>query len=290
MVPRYFDFSSEKIDIEFYDNSGLSPQEKNIIEIKESLEKSPAFEDNFQISEEWRKVIEYYNIVINYSLPFKTLNCFRAISLSPILMVKMTYLLWQSQNVNKDNLLQGITRFENELAVAWHWIKEGDWIEAIDWLLERMPDSMKNGFLISSFEWKKAFMNYTLNAETGELLNLLENNEVLINQIVPAPSQIKIQNIREKLGGNSNLPEYLVFIPNEWKDLFPQAMNAELPVYVRGLLISPVKSALAMTGKDDTIWNDENVKMRRTINFYRQFLPSEYAEILLCMVKRILQK
>jgi hypothetical protein len=205
-------------------------------------------------------------------------------------MVKMTYLLWQSQNVNKDNLLQGITRFENEHAVAWHWIKEGDWIEAIDWLLERMPDSIKNGFLISSFEWKKAFMNYTLNAETGELLNLLENNEALINQIVPAPSQIKIQNIREKLGGNSNLPEYLVFIPNEWKDLFPQAMNAELPVYVRGLLISPVKSALAMTGKDDTIWNDENVKMRRTINFYRQFLPSEYAEILLCMVKRILQK
>jgi len=284
VVPRYFDFSRDSVEIEKKETTGLRPQEINILEIKSSLENSPAFDQDFRISEEWEKVILYYNIVINYSLPFKTLNCFRAIAMSPSLMVKMIYLLWQSQSVNKDNLLQGLTRFENELAVAWHWIKESDWSESMDWLLLGMPEAF------NCFENRKTFMNYSLNTETGELLNLIVNNERPINEIITAPHKSRIREIREKLGGNENLPDNLVFIPNEWKDLFPLAMDSDLPVYVRGLLLSPVKSALALTGHDDSIWSENDSKMRRTINFYRQFLPAEYAEILLSMVKRILQK
>lgn len=43
---------------------------------------------------------------------------------------------------------------------------------------------------------------------------------------------------------------------------------------------------------DISLWNeDENsLQMRRAINFYRQFLPDEYAEILLQMVKLIHQR
>ena len=295
IVPRYYNFFNEPSVQLICEPNSLTPQEKNIIRIKESLEYADAFDENLQFSEDWKKVVQYYNLVIRYSLPFKTLNCFRAIASSPLLMVKMTYLLWQNQTVNKDDLLHGLSRFENELAVAWHWIRIEHWTSAINWLLLKFPVSFHHLIKENIFECRNSLLRYTLQTEASEIKYLVGYNSIPNYPQVSQPSNQRIHEIRQKIGGNRNLNDNFIEIPDEWFSLFGNAFQLNLPPttkYIRSLLLSPVKAALTVTGQDDSLWkNDEkNVEMRRTINFYRQALPSEYFEILICMVKRIYQK
>ncbi len=282
VVPRYFDFSHQTVEIQNSDDPGLSPQENNIKNIKSALDEALPF------TEEWKRVIEYYNIVMKYSLPFKTLNCFRAIAKSPELLTKMALTLSQSSSITKDDFHTGLSRFEGEFAIAWHWISNEYWDSSSGWFLQDFSELVIQNLIKSLFESRKSLLLYTLNTVPEEAINILINN--VRNHIpVQAPTRNQINDIRAKLGANKNFPDNLIFIPGNWKRLFPNALDGQLPIYVRALLISPVKAALTLTGKDNSLWEDKNLKMRRTINFYRQFLPAEYAEILLCMVKRINQ-
>lgn len=222
VVPRFFDFSELKIENIDHEKSEVNPQTANIIKIKKSLEATLAFSDD------WNQVVKYFNIVKQYSLPFKTLNCFRAISQSPLLMAKMACHLWL-MNIESQ---QELARYENELAVSYHWINEQDWNEAIDWLLFGMPESSINLLIQNVFENKKRLLNYTLNIETGELLNLLSNSTINTKQ-VQHPTHDQIQRIRAKFGANKNLPSNLILIPDVWKELFPLSMDKNLPTYVR---------------------------------------------------------
>jgi hypothetical protein len=282
VVPRFFNNSKDDNLVLDPLNSLLTPQEVNIKNLLTSLEQASAF------SEEWNKVITYFDIAQKYSLPFKTLNCFRAISQSPLLMVKMALTLCQSTNITRDDFLAGLSKYEGEFAIGWHWIKFEYWNQASEWLCEKIPENLVSVLFISLFESRKLLLSYTLNVYPETSLTVLLKIPNDKNPVFP-PSRIKVNEIREKLGGNTNFPNILILIPNEWKVLFPFAMDRELPIYVRALLISPVKAALAITGKDDSIWNEDNLKMRRTINFYRQFLPVEYLELFTCMIRRIYQ-
>lgn len=285
VVPRFFDSSSQTDKNLDSENYSLKPQEINIKNIKASLEEAPAY------TEEWKKVIEYYITVLKYSLPFKTMNCFRAIAESPLLMVKMALSLSQSARIIKEDFLFGLSRFEGEFAVAWHWINSEHWDNAMEWFMLDFPSSMIPNLWISLSENRMSLLSFTLNPVSNADLVYLSNKAITVNPIHP-PSRLRIQEIRSKLGSNTNFPNNLIIIPDNWTCLFPNAMDCQLPIYIRALLVSPVKAALAMTGMDESLWIEDEIhlKMRRTINFYRQLLPEEYADIFMCMVKQINKK
>jgi len=283
VVPRFFDFSRTKNETANFEENELTPQKININNLREALETtSPT-------SEEWKKVIFYFNIINQHRLPFKTLNCFRAIAQSPLLMAKMVNVLSQSSKVIESNFLEGLTRFEGELGVAFHWISYNYWDSSIEWYVNELPTIIFASVIENIFEKRKLLLTYTLNSVSENDLELLLCKSTKANILTQPPTKFQVQEYQSKLGSNSNQPNNLVIIPDDWMFLFPNAKSKDLNIYVKAFLISPVKAALSLTGKEDSLWDENNLKMRRTMNFYRQFRPTEYSEILICMVKQIKQ-
>lgn len=289
VVPRFFDFSRKPNNSNNIDIEETNPQERNILEIKSILEKEG------KKGEEWKKTIKYFITAVRFNLPFKTFNHFRAIMRCPELTTKMFLVLNQSsevrENISKEEINHAMETFENEFAIAWHWINsEKHWEIAVEWYLYEFPDDIRILILPKVFEQIKELLDYTL----------LNNSEGLINKLIAEtcdedvrpPDIATVNSIRAKFGPSQNFPNNLVFIPDEWRQLFPRAMNNEIPIFIRAFLISPVKAALAFTGKDFSIWDldKNNLKMRRTMNFYRRFNRADYLylfENMVCQIKNM---
>ena len=285
IVPRYFDFTSNGKDIEAA-VSGLSPQEANILELLVLLEKSGPLDD------EWKKVHKYFIIAVNYNLPFKTFNHFRAIARTPGLLAKLFISLSQSNEVKNaiplDYIQNALVLFEQEFAVAWHWLNtKNHWEKAIDWLLSGLPSFLHGSTLISLYRQINELLDHSLFNYRKDLVNRLLSEDCETMAIPPTISQVN--EIRSKLGANQNYPESEIFIHDEWAFLFRNAANSSFPQFIRSFLFSPVKAALAFMGKDLSIWEPENLLTRRVINFYRQLKPNEYLELfenMVCQLKK----
>ena len=96
-----------------------------------------------------------------------------------------------------------------------------------------------------------------------------------------------IQNMRSKIigrtGNNQDLPMCKVSNSEKFFDL--EGANG----YQVTCLLSPVKAAESLMGKNDDLWkyDDESMKLRRVINFYRSYQSEVYNEILTAVVKKI---
>ena len=138
----------------------------------------------------------------------------------------------------------------------------------------------------------KDLITHTIPGITESDVDLLFNSEqVNSDPRILQPTLLRLQDIRAELGENITLNRQLFNINNRWTFLFSNAMNHNIPPFVRGLLISPLQAALTNAGKDDTLWQNDVVTLnkRRIMNFYRQYKPAIYAEILTNMIKLIRQ-
>lgn len=275
IVPKFYDFDEPQ---DFPQEQRKIQSITNIEEMTEVL-----LEENGYQGESWEKVLIYFKIILQQQLPFRTLNYFSSIAGSANLMVRMLFAI--SLKLDKEEWISGIIKFENEFATSYHWIKTDIWNIEFEKLLNSVPDILKNEVIKVCAESQKTVIEATLNSNTGDLIRFAYQGVKCKN--IPTITRSDIQNMRSKIigrtGNNQDLPMCKVSNSEKFFDL--EGANG----YQVTCLLSPVKAAESLMGKNDDLWkyDDESMKLRRVINFYRSYQSEVYNEILTAVVKKI---
>lgn len=233
----------------------------------------------------WDKVVVYFKILTSNNLPLKTLDVFRIIAETPLSCTKLALILLDHQElITPEERKNGLLQFENEFALAWHWIDYATWKQAIEWV--RKYDDIAEYYIKNLLE------------------NSLSNNANSIKELYSLFSTEQIQN-DTPINDNSFIHKYtqLVDIQSEdwlikkendwiiypkiapkWQTLFQTNYGRAIRTFLNG----PAKAALSFMGQDNGyLWKSENEIQRRIIFYYWKLNPEAYTELFLAMVKKV---
>jgi hypothetical protein len=243
------------------------------------------------IDDIWYKVAVYFQLLVDNNLPFTVIDYFRVIAESPLLMVKMAIILLD-RKIDSKIRIKGLSQFENDFAMAWHWIDNQTWEEGFNNFILRKYDDIKE-FYVSDI------VKQSLNTDTDTAANIRKlvagSDVVRINDF---NEQSFINNYMQKIGLN-NLDDILIRendwiiyprINKKWQDLFHQEYGAA----IRNFLWTPAKAALSAMGKDEDsdgnknlLWMKKHEIERRIMFYYWKLLPDEYNKMFEAMLEKI---
>lgn len=275
IIPKFYDFINRIDDDQ---ESRLLLKTKNVDLYIYNLSAEGIFD-----GDEWKKVLKYFEIAIKHRLPFRTFNCFSAIASKPELMVKMLFTL--CIQLDKDDWGRGIIKFENEFAVAYHWISADVWNMVFGGILNTIPEILKLEICKVCIESQRIVLELTLNTKVEGLISYaLQGGRCrTVNSFSRADIQEMRSRIMGRAGNNNDLPRCHITNVQRYFNL-DGATNYQITC-----LQSPVKAAETLMGKGEDLWenNESALTMRRTINFYRSYLTDIYNEILINVVMHI---
>lgn len=236
-------------------------------------------------SDYWNVTIQYFICAQDNGLPFESFRCFNLISQSQELMARFAvYLCSDNIQYSKEKKISGLKRFEEEFAIAWHWITPSIWLNSIN-------------EYCSIFKLEDSFGSFT-SFYTRYLTTLLYNTDDFsidpfkkyliqdekICQKSPLPFNSEIQ---ELFAVNNDIPDYISkwypIINNNYLHLYP---IAEQNRKRWGALLSPLTSALAVTDLDKSIFSYEYHHRQIVLN-YRRRMPYWYHHLYTIMIERI---
>jgi hypothetical protein len=211
--------------------------------------------------------MRYYDIVVEYDLPFNTFNCFKAISQSQELMVKFLYCL-----ADNDKQLYPLEFFEKEFAVCFHWINQ---------------TKVNQVFENCSEEIKEKTNTFHLSKYYSELMRLItiEDDRVREDESYDRRDYDNINTLRQLIIGdtdnNADLPHVIINLNRRYFN-YQGILNYQVTC-----LLSPAKVAENIMGISDDLWTNENEQLRRIINYYREKTPEVYTAMLVKVINQI---
>ncbi len=238
----------------------------------------------------WQKVKKYFDICIEYDLPFSTFDFLRASCTTPQLIAK-TFCCLSIYNEDKDFIDKTCQILEEDLGFAFHWIPKKYWGSSIKWLEESLVKTYKQNEtesiikeiqkniieLISNSDpiyWFNKISDYFLSGKTHTINGFHLNTE--------------IYKLRQSLNHRvlDELPEKSPKIITEFKELLPVTRDN---YRVKMLLKAPLAVALSISGQDEKIWNiDENAEtVRRNIQYAQRISPDWYGKAILYCLSRL---
>ena len=246
---------------------------QNILDWADRLQESDVTE------RAWIDVATAFSICSKYNLPFTTYNGLKPIASSSELLVKMiiALLIHGGENV----LRQEINRFEQEMAVALHWVPKAVWDKSL-LFLGKIPDY----YLIDFANLVKDLLRLTVSPDISTELEVF----ILLGQIKETKklTYAEIHDYCAQINGlsldNKDLP--VVQFDLEQKGYYPSMKL--LPSY-RTMIESAMCAA-------ENICQVENAKdlfckgekeYARVVNFYRNYFKETYYTIFLKTIKII---
>jgi hypothetical protein len=283
IIPRFYDSEKENLTEE----ERCKNRENSIKQWAEHLAL-----DDFQ-SNSWQAVLTYYDIVLQYKLPFATFNCFTAIAKSPELMLNFWLILILSDKkmFGEDD---SVGRFENEFAVAFHWINKGVLCKKMQELLDTYSKEIEIDELANHF---KHLLEMTLNCDAAikekiQKIIISGDTESLIKCFTRDEMIQLCDELRVYL---SECQSHFVNVTHKNYFTLPSYEDKELANKLQTILFSPVKVAENIMGISSDLWyngdkekiKQNNKQLRRIINFYRVKTPNVYAKVLVNVINQI---
>ncbi|MCK4664934.1 MAG: hypothetical protein KAT68_18835 [Bacteroidales bacterium] len=231
----------------------------------------------------WKRVIKYYKICVNNEIPFSTFDIFRAATSTRELATKLFCFL--SVYNESENFTDKICKdIEDDLGYSFHWISTNYWNNAVDWIKESFELSEKSEEEKLLREMIFSLINNSEPIDWFEKIAdfILSNRTFFFNRFV-LNEEIRI--LRQSLGEKvlNELPIICPKIPEEYKPILPVTYDTRL---VKILLKAPLAVALLITGKNESIWNDneQTETIRRNIQYCQWIAPDWYGKaILYCL-------
>lgn len=244
-------------------------------------------QDHNEIS--WQKVKKYFDICIEYDLPFSTFDFLRAASSSPELIAKMFCFL-SIYNPDNDFTDKTCQILEEDLGFSFHWIPKKYWENAIQWLNKSFLITYnQNQTNLIIKEINNSIFEVISNSEPVEWFNkvadfTINNNIYKFNRFV---LNEEIRTLRQNLGEKvlNELPEICPKIPEGYKPILSVTWDTRL---VKILLKTPLAIALSITDKEEKIWKDDEKSeiIRRNIQYCQWIAPDWYGKaVLYCLNK-----
>lgn len=243
------------------------------------------------IDDIWDKVAVYFRLLVSNNLPLKTIDYYRIIAESPLSMAKLALVLLDSKNnLAPEERKKGLLAFENEFALAWHWLDVATWKQALEWYKEKFNDIgdyyiidiLTNSLQISSDKATKLY---------GLVINNTQSEDYSIDEQRCIRDYTGYVDIESEDWLSRNEQNWIVYpkLTRNWQNLFSQEYGAA----VRTFLWGGAKAALSAMGedKDDTdnklLWKPENEMQRRIVFYFWKLNPETYTMLFLGMVKKI---
>lgn len=237
----------------------------------------------------WQKVKKYYDICIEYDLPFSTFDHLRASCYTPELSVKMFCFL--SMN-NDENFIDSTCQIiEDDLGFSFHWIPKKYWSAAIEWLengLKHIYEQNDIQIIIQRVMLKiQELIGSTIPIEWFSKINEFITAERLI-EINGFHLNTEIHKLRQRLGYRvlEELPKQNPHISEEFKHIIPITNENYI---VKIILKAPLAVALSIAGKDESLWshNEYSDEIRRNIKYVQWISPDWYGKAILYSLSRI---
>jgi hypothetical protein len=258
------------------DNRSSTPEDRmvRVIRLRDELLAAKCEDDV------WQRFLSYYKICLNHDLPYSTFDILRAIGFSSTLAARTFVFLLSYDDTQSfaDDVCKNI---EDDLGLSFHWINKNDWGTAMEWvgchtntdLMALVSSGIKSFF--DDLYPSNLFLKIS-NYVTQNIRPQMQSDYHLHRRIIE---------LRASLGAKvlSELPNACPKIPEEYKNII--GVNGE-NANVKILLKSPLAVALSITGKDETLWNEQNEYIRRNVIYSQQLNPEWYSEaIIYCLTK-----
>ena len=238
----------------------------------------------------WKIIHKYFKICIVHGIQFSTFDVFRAAVSTPELIAKLFCFLCV-YNEETNFLEQTCKELEDNLGFCFHWVSNIHWNNAIDWI--------KTSF---ESEIKLEEIDLIINNLARNIYYLINNNEPIeyyakiadyivnkrIERLTNFMIKVEQRNLRQNLGDRvlKELPNHCPKIKEQYKNILPvTADNAIIKI----LLKVPIAIALSISGKDETIWNeDEDIDtIHRNIQYCQWIAPEWYSKSILYCLNRL---
>lgn len=217
----------------------------------------------------WREVTNAFEIAAVYSLPFKTFNQLKAVASSPTLLFKFVVAMFF--NDKKEKALAGILRFEEEFAVAVHWIRPEVWFQSLQYLPGR-----------TLFEAFLQFLKELVELTGGNVRLLVQGASPTSGKYVFGAQEVNELRARMNYSahnqGGTEMPRNVIRLTR--RDYITPAMRDSFREEQRTLLYSPILIAEYLLGERDDLWEDDMLEIRRVVSFYSREFHDLYNEIL----------
>ena len=249
----------------------LMPRFVNTSELDSEIDKMERI-DNFHLElsktnfkeDTWIQVLKYFNICVQYDIPFSTFDQLRALSRSSEVASRAFLFLGTHQLDPIEFIQKAIPEIEKDLGICFHWAEKKDWSTAIDEILE----------LIGS-EYYEKIIDF-VSSYMGEI-----GLQKLFKFVGGAPihsepiSQRNILDLRSQLGERvlKELPYSSPKVSSNYN------IQMEDHTMVRLLLQAPIAVAESINDNQTAspIWGgDEKRKVIRRNIQYSQYLCSLY--------------
>jgi hypothetical protein len=223
----------------------------------------------------WKLVLAYFNICVQFDIPFSTFDQLRAISRSSIVASRAFLFLGINQYDSIEYIQKAIPEIEKDLGFCFHWVAKKDWENSIN--EANMPNNYKYHTYIIGL-----ISSYMSENGLQKLFKFISGSAIETEPIL----QPDIINLRSKLGVRvlNELPYNSPKISNNYN------IQIEDHKKVRLLLQAPIAIAESITNNQDgySIWGGDEKRevIRRNIQYSQYLTPNFYNKTILHALKK----
>jgi hypothetical protein len=223
----------------------------------------------------WMQLLAYYNICVQFDIPFSTFDHLRAISRSSEVAARAFFLLGVNQPDPIEYIQKDIPEMEKDLGFCFHWISKLDWENAITEINE--PDHFKYHSHIAEL-----LSSYMYDNGLKDLFKYISGTHIEADSI----HQSNVIDMRSQLG--TRVLDELPYNSPKIKDNY--GIQIEQNHRVKLLLQAPIAVAESITSsqKEYPIWGGDEKRevIRRNIQYCQYIKPDFYNKIILHVLKR----
>lgn len=261
LMPRFVNVQEDFVGID---------KEERIAKYHEGLAQS-----DFQ-SEYWKQLLAYFNISVQYNLPYSTFDQIRAIAKSGVVAAR-AFLYFGVNQYDSDIFIQkSIPEVEKDLGISFHWISVSDWGIALD--------EISATFGAQDFEnYVGLLTSYLFENELSEVIQFISSGKINAEPI----SHMQIHSLRKELGHSvlSELPRICPKISDDYKIPIKEHPQVQL------LIKAPIFVAETIKGipQKYTIWSSDEIAdtVRRNIQYCQYLNKDFYKKTILHVLKQL---
>lgn len=221
----------------------------------------------------WKQILIYFNICVQYDIPFSAFDQLRAISRSSEVASRAFLFLVPNIYDSSIYVQKYIPELEKDLGFCFHWISKESWMAAFVEITNIKNNHFKYSELLSSHFQENGL---------PELMQYINDSELKDNSVLHSD----IYEMRRQLGERvlQELPRNSPKISNNYN------IQIEDHKKVRLLLQAPIAVAESIIDAQNkyTIWDGDEKRevIRRNIQYSQYLKPNFYNKTILHVIKR----